>query len=353
MQPILRITLAAAAVAAFLALVNTSTMYASMMNHGHSFGRMFVWQLGGWSVWALSAPWIVRNSARLGVGKLMLLGAALIPVQWTLGALITVGLQPLMPIVAYSFTDALSLSWRSAIILNALAFGLLLVSGRAFAAHERTQQLEIRKSQLEAELTRAQLAALRLEIQPHFLFNTLNSIAALIRTRENDAALAMLLGLSDLMRSTLERPPGQMLPLGDELDLVKRYVDIQRVRFGERLEVTYNVASACEKVDVPAFLVQPLVENALRHGLADRRPCHVEIGATEHGGGEVRLWVRDDGAGLPSGFDLERHAGTGLSNISTRLKRLYGAAASMALRPNTPAGTIVELILPRHRAIEV
>jgi two-component system, LytTR family, sensor kinase len=105
-------------------------------------------------------------------------------------------------------------------------------------------------------------------------------------------------------------------------------------------------------VDVPVFLVQPLVENALRHGLADRRPCHVEIGATGHNETDVRLWVRDDGAGLPANFDLERHAGTGLSNISTRLKRLYGAAASLVLRPNSPAGTVAELILPRHRAGE-
>jgi LytS/YehU family sensor histidine kinase len=125
-------------------------------------------------------------------------------------------------------------------------------------------------------------------------------------------------------------------------------VDIQRARFQDRLEVTYNIERECERVDVPAFVMQPLVENVLRHGLADRRACHVEIGAADHDGNEVRLWVRDDGTGLPTGFDLERHAGTGLSNIATRLKRLYGAAASLVLRPNSPAGTIVELTLPRR-----
>jgi LytS/YehU family sensor histidine kinase len=272
--------------------------------------------------------------------------------QWIVLALLYVGLQPFKPITTYTFGSALLSSWSTIIMVSALAFGVLLVAGRGFAAYERAQQLELRKSQLEAELTRAQLVALRLEIQPHFLFNTLNSIAALIRTRDNDAALSMLVGLSDLMRSTLERQPGQMMSLSDEMDLVKRYVDIQRVRFGDRLEVTYRIDSACEQVDVPAFLVQPLVENALRHGLAERQPCHVEIGATEHNGNEMRLWVRDDGKGLPSDFDIERHAGTGLSNISTRLKRLYGAAASLVLRPNSPAGTIVELILPRHRTRE-
>jgi sensor histidine kinase YesM len=351
MRPVLRVTLVASAAAAFLALINTSTIYLSMINHGHSFIRLFVWQLGAWSLWAVAAPWIISNSARLRVIQLILLGFGLMVLQWLITALLTVGLQPLVPVTSYSFGDALFVFWQIEIIVNALAFGVLLVGGRAFEHHERTVQLELRKSQLEAELARAQLAALRLEIQPHFLFNTLNSIAALIRTRENDAALSMLIGLSDLMRSTLERPPGQLLPLGDELDHVRRYVDIQRVRFQDRLEVTYQIDRECERVDVPAFVVQPLVENVLRHGLSsDRRPCHVEIGAEHRDGNEVRLWVRDDGAGLPSGFDLERHAGTGLSNIATRLKRLYGAAASLVLRPNSPAGTIVELILPRHKA---
>jgi sensor histidine kinase YesM len=348
MRPVLRVTLIASAGAAFLALVNTSTIYVSMINHGHSFIRMFAWQLGAWSIWAAASPWIISNSARLRVIQLIPLGVGVMVLQWLATAALTVWLQPFIPVSSYSFGEALFVFWQIEIIVNSLAFGLLLVGGRAFESYERTLQLEVRESQLEAELARAQLAALRLEIQPHFLFNTLNSIAALIRTRENDAALSMLIGLSDLMRSTLERPPGQLLPLGDELDHVKRYVDIQRVRFRDRLEVTYNIERECERIDVPAFVMQPLVENVLRHGLADRRPCHVEIGAADRDGSEVRLWVRDDGAGLPTGFDLERHAGTGLSNIATRLKRLYGAAASLVLRPNSPAGTIVELTLPRR-----
>ncbi len=203
---------------------------------------------------------------------------------------------------------------------------------------------------LRARVLSRELEALQARINPHFLFNTLNSIAALIRTRDNNAALTMLVGLSELMRSTLDRPAGQLLPLGEEVNLVKRYVDIQRARFGDRLDVSYRIDSACEEVDVPAFLLQPIVENALRHGLAERGPCHVEIGASAHDGSAVRLWVTDDGSGLPPGFDLRRHAGTGLSNASARIKRLYGSAASLTLRANAPTGTVVELILPRREA---
>jgi len=223
----------------------------------------------------------------------------------------------------------------------------LIVGGQAFAADERARRLELRETQLEAELTRAQLDALRLEIQPHFLFNTLNSIAALIRASNNKAALAMLLGLSDLMRKTLDRPAGQMAPLGDELGLVMSYVDLQRARFGDRLEVAYHIDEACRRLEVPTLLLQPLVENALRHGLAPQAAAgHLEIGADRRSGDELRLWVTDDGVGLPAGFDAARDAGTGLRNTRSRIERLYGSAAALVVRPNVPAGTIVELRLP-------
>jgi len=236
-------------------------------------------------------------------------------------------------------------------VIGPLAYGLLVVGGKAFTAYERANYLALRESQLEAEVAKARLEALSLEIQPHFLFNTLNSIAALIRMNDNPAALSMLVGLSDLMRSTLDRSATQAAPLTDEVALVKQYVDIQRTRFGERLEVAYRIDERCEQIDIPRFLLQPLVENAVRHGLAtDARTCHVEIGASPHNGNELRLWVKDDGAGLPSGFDLARHAGTGLRNTSSRIRRLYGGAARLTVCPNEPAGTAVELTLPRTSA---
>jgi sensor histidine kinase YesM len=230
--------------------------------------------------------------------------------------------------------------------VDPLAYGLLLVSGRVLAAHERARRLELRESQLESQLTRAQLDALRLEIQPHFLFNTLNSIAALIRVHDHAGALSMLLGLSDLMRATLNEPAGHLAPLGHETEVIKQYVELQRIRFGDRLNVTYEVDAACEGIAIPTLLLQPLVENALRHGLAPHaRPCHLVIGASQSRD-RLRLWVSDDGAGLPAGFDLSRDAGTGLSNTRSRLERLYGQAATITIGPNPGGGAIVELVLP-------
>jgi sensor histidine kinase YesM len=348
MNPTLRISLIAAGAAVFLAFVSASQTYLSMLNHGHSFVRMFTWQLACWGLWAAVAPWIVRVSGRVGIARLVALGVALTVVQGLLAAQLTVWLHPYTPVVSYSYRQALQISWPFLVVVGPMAYSLLVVGGAALRAYERTKQLELRESQLEAEVTRAQLDALSLEIQPHFLFNTLNSISALIRLNDAQGALTMLVGLSDLMRSTLDRSGGQVAPLAQELALVKRYIDIQRARFGDRLEVAYRIDESCERADVPTFLLQPLVENAMRHGLAQGdRTCHVEIGASPHNGSDVRLWVSDNGAGLKAGFDLAHDAGTGLRNTSSRINRIYGHAATLTVRSNVPAGTRVELTFPR------
>jgi len=342
-----RISLVAAAAAVFLSLVSASQTYLSMLDHGHSFMRIFAWQLGCWGPWAIVAPWLVRVSGRFSIPKLIGVGVLLTVAQIVVAAQITVWLRPYQPVVLYSYVQSLNLLWPVRIVIDPLAYGLLIVGGKAFAVYERANRLALRESQLEAEVAKARLDALSLEIQPHFLFNTLNSIAALIRTHDNRGALSMLVGLSDLMRSTLDRSGGQLAPLGDEVALVRRYVDIQRARFGDRLDVNYRVETRCERVEVPTFLLQPLVENAMRHGLAaEARTCHIEIGAASNDGLGVRVWVSDDGRGLPPDFDLKRHAGTGLRNTSSRLNRLYGAAAQLTVKANASGGTTVELTLP-------
>jgi two-component system, LytTR family, sensor kinase len=360
--PVGRAMLLAGGVAVVLALAVSASVYLSMLNHGHSFARMFGWQIGNWGYWALLAPLVLKAGERLGGGQVArldlalwtLAGLALMALHATVTAAFTVTVQPFYPIDnTRPFVDALVGQLPSLVVIDTLVLGILLASGSAYGARQRARQLDLRESRLEAALARAQLDALRLEIQPHFLFNTLNSVSALIRLKEHDNALRMLIGLSDLLRAAVDQPKDQLVALTAELDFVRRYVDLQRVRFADRLDVRYEIAEDCAGLAVPTFLLQPLVENALRHGAAPRPGmCHLEIGASADSG-RLRLWVTDDGAGLPRDFDLDRHAGTGLSNTRSRLSQLYGAAATFEVRAGKAAGTIVEIAFPASTPLAV
>jgi len=346
--------LLACSVALVLALAVSGQVYLSMIDHGHSWVRLFGWQFGSWGFWGLAAPLVLRVGGQFSGGPRMrnrlagalTLGLGLTVAHLAVTAVFTVWMKPFSPLRTGNLLAVFRGQLPSLFIMDALVYALLVVGGSAYSAHRRARQLDLRESRLEAELARAQLHALQLEIQPHFLFNTMNSIAALIRLKDHDGALKMLLGLSDLMRTAVERPRDQLVTLSAEIEFVKRYVDLQRTRFADRLQVHYQIGEECHKVTVPTFLLQPLVENALRHGAAPRSgTCHVQIGACADAG-RLRLWVRDDGAGLPRDFDIERDAGTGLSNTRSRLAQLYGAAASFDVRAGDVAGTIVEVAVP-------
>jgi len=329
--------------------------YLSMLGHGHSFRGILAWQLSCWSLWALAAPLIVLQAiaaARAARGvwltslRLVALGVVCVIGHLLIAAELALRIQPFVPHVTTSFSEALRVQAPPLLPVDLLAYGMLVLAGWATHGALSARRLELRKSQLEAEVVRAQLDALRLEIKPHFLFNTLNTIAALIRSRANDRALDMLLGLSQLMRDTLDGARRHVVSLDDELAFTERYIDLQRVRFGERLRVTCRVDADCRHVMVPSFLLQPLVENALRHGLARlARACAVEIRARRDGARLV-VSVADDGAGLPAGFVVAAQTGTGLRNMRSRLERLYGSRAGLTIAPREGGGTLALVTLP-------
>jgi len=218
-------------------------------------------------------------------------------------------------------------------VYAALRFRALYVAERVSAAA------------LEGELTRSKLDALRSQLRPHFLFNTLNAISVLV---PEDAASAqqMILRLSALLRRSLDES-AQEVPLRQELSFVNDYLDIQRTRFGSQLVVRLAVATDAAAASVPVFLLQPLLENAIEHGQADRSPTTIDLNARRDAD-ILRISIVDHGPGV---VDLaELREGVGLGNTRARLRHLYGDGAAVELRPISaaghPTGTCVDIAIP-------
>lgn len=345
----------AAVVAALVAFVVSSQIQLSMWDHGHDFWRIFLWQFGGLTFWVLVSPWLLRSGALLlrpesrrrgwilrEATKALLLTMAHLPYV----ALVFFILQPYEPVTTHTFSQSLTRALRTWVHLDLLTYGIALAAGYGVESYRRTQRLELRQSKLDAELAKAQLESLRLQIQPHFLFNTLNSIAAQVRRQRNERALEMLVALGDLLRTTLEQSDQARVPLHDELQFIRLYVDLQQARYADRLSVTYDVDENCLEELVPTLVLQPLVENAIRHGIAPRvAPGHIHLAAGRVGQ-RLEIRLEDDGVGLAEDFDLDRDAGVGLGNTRSRIEQLYGGDASFEIEPRPNGGTAVTLSLP-------
>lgn len=230
--------------------------------------------------------------------------------------------------------------------LAVLTYWVVLVVMRGLESTRHLREERFRRAELETQLAQSQLQALRTQIQPHFLFNTLNAISALVLA-EPTQARKMIARLSELLRLTLEEHHVQLLPLSRELEFVRHYLEIQQARFRDRLATHFNVADETLCVEVPSMILQPIVENALQHGLltkVTRGNLHI---VARRDGAHLRLVVEDDGLGLPPDGVVE---GVGLANTRARLDRLFGASASLRVQARDGGGTRVELRLPFQTA---
>ena len=228
---------------------------------------------------------------------------------------------------------------------SVIYYWLLLGGHFAIQYHRQSRDRERRTTELERLLVQAQLSALRAQLNPHFLFNALNTISAEIE-RQPKVARRMLEHLGELLRLSLESARPDRVTLTEELQMLEHYLAIQRARFAGRLEVRQDIDAAASEALVPGLLLQPLVENAIRHGLASRaRTGRLRIAARVEDE-RLRLTVEDDGVGLPDGWALDTHAGIGLANTRRRLDAQYGARHTFAVRPPTGGGVSVEVTLP-------
>ena len=241
-------------------------------------------------------------------------------------------------------------------LLTALAIvaaGLARDASRRYRARkEQAARLAAEAARLEAQLAEARLDALRRQLDPHFLFNTLNAISSLVE-RDPRGVRRMIARLSDLLRHSIEGGGEAEVPLERELDLLQRYVDIMQVRFQGRLEVTVSADGRARAALVPNLVLQPLVENAIKHGVAAVPGAGRVWVAAEVRGEELVLTVRDDGPG--PGPSAEREGGVGLRNTRERLAQLYGERGRFTLRPaGEPAagGAVAEIVIPYRPAGE-
>ncbi|HEX6316106.1 MAG TPA: histidine kinase, partial [Gemmatimonadaceae bacterium] len=305
-------------------------------------------------VWAALTPFLfalarTADPARIGwVKSLAAHGAALTGVALGMGALRLALILAFTPTTPEGWRIQFSgeLFWPRAVFwadVNLFTYLAVVLTGRAVASHRRYLDRTLRTHVLETQLARAQLHFLELQLQPHFLFNSLNAIQELAHEAPN-AAERMLRRLHALLARSLERSGQDEHTLADELAALEPYLDIQRTRF-EWLAVGLHVNADTRNAMVPHLILQPLVENAIRHGLAVRQgPGHIEVFA-ERRGDRLVMQVRDDGVGLPTETTPGR-SGIGLRNASERLRQLYGKDHRFELRPREHGGVLVEIDIP-------
>jgi two-component system LytT family sensor kinase len=233
---------------------------------------------------------------------------------------------------------------------NLIVYWLIIWASHAMNYYKRYRESELQASQLSAQLAEAQLQALKMQLHPHFLFNTLHSISSLL-SRDTEAARRMIARLGDFLRLTLENNGAQEVLLREELDFLRCYLDIEGIRFYDRLTVRMEIEPQTLSSRVPNLILQPIVENAIRHGIAPRStPGLLEIKASRKGE-TLRLEVRDDGPGMPVEIGANRigRRGIGLSNTQNRLRQLYGSEANFELANDARGGLLVLLEIPFHR----
>jgi len=287
--------------------------------------------------WVRSALLHLPLSIVLGV-ILTALGRVLIWLRWgwPLGRPLT--LESITRFVVANFTEAIGI------------YLLIALTGYAFSYYRRFREGQVRTLQLEAQLSQAQLHALKMQLHPHFLFNTLHSISALLN-KDAEAARKMITRLGDFLRLTLENSGSQEVTLRQEMEFLGCYLEIERIRFQDRLVTHMDVAQQTLDAKVPNLILQPIVENAIRHGIAPRSTQGlIEIEAKQRNG-RLRIQIRDNGPGLSTHRTSENvfKKGLGLANTETRLEQLYGPAHSFNLRNNPDGGLIVTLEIPFHR----
>jgi two-component sensor histidine kinase len=317
-------------IALFHATQTVFVMQAEGMHH--AWVALYFNQLLFWVPWFLATPLVRYLGRRYPVGLRSLsalvvhfsacMSINLVVATWTSGLdeLLNPWAKPLSP---EPFVPLWLDRVYNGFLLSAFLYAAILSLSYLVESKERLARQQIETARLSEQLAKAQLESLRRQIEPHFLFNSLNAIAGLVRERRNDAAVTTLASLSDFLRKVIEHPDRQEVPLGEEVQFLQKYLEIQKLRFAERLQISLDVPQELFSLQVPSLILQPLVENAVKHGIAkEARGGWIRVAAFRSNRG-LTLRVYNDGPNLPRDWE-HKNSGVGIVNVRTRLQNLYG-----------------------------
>jgi two-component system, LytTR family, sensor kinase len=357
--PPLRFVFGAATILGFFSALQAYRLSTLNLKNGMNVeaGRLLLLNLAFWYVPAAITPLIFRLSHRfklesgqwartigahaLAAGAFSILHAAcMIGVR----ALLWPGMRYSSSVTWATYVQReylMTLDW--ALMTYAAIVGLSYALGYQRESQERA----VRSAHLEARLAEARLKTLEAELHPHFLFNTLHAISTLIHVQP-DAADRMISRLSDLLRITFARSGAARIALQEELEFLQKYLEIEQTRFQDRLTVAYEIDPDTLDAEVPRMILQPLVENAIKHGVAPRNAPGTILILSARDGETLRLEVRDNGAGLSGGARAKLHSGVGLSNTRDRLECLYGEAHTLQFL-ESGEGLTVQITFPFSR----
>jgi two-component system, LytTR family, sensor kinase len=337
-----------------LFFASQATLQQSYMGRAVTWRNNFASWLTCGYLWAALTPPILYLSRRFPIRRrhwarsallhfgCSLLAAALLLGAYTLAAKL-IGLPVAQRPLGSAYLALVIVEYHNTLIIYWIILGI----DHALRYYRKYRERELQTSQLEAKLAQAQLQVLKMQLHPHFLFNTLHAISTLMH-RDVEAADRMIARLSDLLRLALESEGVQEVSLKQELELLERYLEIEQTRFRDRLTVEMRIEPEVLDARVPNLILQPLVENAIQHGIAPRRGTgRIEIDARRENG-TLALSVRDDGRGLNAGAGAKLKEGVGLSNTRARLHQLYGARASFRLSSAPEGGVLACLEIPFH-----
>jgi two-component system LytT family sensor kinase len=338
------------------ALIDASQTILVMHAEGkhHFWLPLFSIEFISWLPWALGTPFIIAMARRYPVNRQIhartfvihiATFATISVVAEAFSAFLQVRFNPWDNRRWPTFMDTWSTTLTFQAVTFLIAYALILTVTYVVDARDRIARQLTEAAQLNEELSRSQLAALRGQMEPHFMYNTLNSISGLVRDAQCDAAVNMIAGLSEFLRRASEDSHRAQVSLAEEVEYLQRYLDIQKMRFGERLNIVVNIPAELLRAQVPNLLLQPLVENAIKHGIAERRAGGTVRVSGARQNDTLRLSIFNDGPTLLSDWQAT-HTGVGIGNLRTRLEILYGKDAELHLTAVEEGGVEVIVTLP-------